>query len=228
MGQEAAGGEAPGAHRLLPLLSGEVLLKIPGETYLPGWRVTASIMPPGEYQSSCQSRLAGTGQSRGLCANHTATRPPLRLPRHPDFIGTPRNDNEGCYPDLEPPSDCRSERSEEGCLDQGAPSHYTGNRRAGCQRNSVSACLDLARTGTELSVRQRQPGDRFQPLGMSTTKKLQDFMVDARIPRAWRQHIPLVCCPQHILWVVGWRIDDRVKVTEASRELLRLEFARWG
>ena len=62
---------------------------------------------------------------------------------------------------------------------------------------------------------------------MSTTKKLQDFMVDARIPRAWRQHIPLVCSPQHILWVVGCRIDDRVKVTEASRELLRLEFARW-
>jgi len=62
---------------------------------------------------------------------------------------------------------------------------------------------------------------------MSTTKKLQDFMVDARIPRARRDHVPLVCSPQHIAWVVGWRIDERVKVTEATREVLRLDFERW-
>jgi len=61
---------------------------------------------------------------------------------------------------------------------------------------------------------------------MDNTKKLQDFMVDARIPRSWRSRVPLVCSAERILWVVGWRIDDRVKVTEATRKVLRLEFER--
>jgi len=49
-------------------------------------------------------------------------------------------------------------------------------------------------------------------------------MIDAKIPRAWRQRVPIVCSPQHILWVVGWRIDDRVKVTKSTKKMLRLKF----
>ena len=94
-----------------------------------------------------------------------------------------------------------------------------------CQSNLV-ADFDYHKTGTELFVRQRQPGDRFHPLGMNTHKKLQEFMVDVKIPRSWRSHIPIVCSPQQIIWVVGWRIDDRVKITEASKEILRLEFIK--
>lgn len=89
-----------------------------------------------------------------------------------------------------------------------------------------SADFDLHETGTELFVRQRRPGDRFKPLGMDMPKRLQEFMVDAKIPRSWRGHIPIVCSPQQIIWVAGWRIDDRVKVNEASKEILRLGFIR--
>jgi tRNA(Ile)-lysidine synthase len=94
-----------------------------------------------------------------------------------------------------------------------------------CQGNLV-AHFDLQKTGTELFVRQRHPGDRFQPLGMSMPKKLYEFMVDAKIPRSWRDRIPIVCSPRQIIWVAGWRIDDRVKTTKASKEILRLEFIR--
>jgi tRNA(Ile)-lysidine synthase len=94
-----------------------------------------------------------------------------------------------------------------------------------CQGNLV-AHFDLQKTGMKLLVRQRRPGDRFQPLGMSMPKKLHEFMVDAKIPRSWRGRIPIVCSPQQIIWVVGWRIDNRVKVTEASKEILRLEFIK--
>ncbi|MDH5365032.1 MAG: tRNA lysidine(34) synthetase TilS, partial [Dehalococcoidia bacterium] len=116
----------------------------------------------------------------------------------------PRNDR----------GECHSERSEEGSATQA---------RLG---ETISADFDLHKTGIELFVRQRRPGDRFQPLGMNIPKKLQEFMVDAKIPRSWRGHIPIVCSPQQIIWVVGWRIDDRVKVTEASKEILHLEFIR--
>ncbi len=85
--------------------------------------------------------------------------------------------------------------------------------------------LDYDRAGNKLLVRQRRPGDRFQPLGMSTTKKLQDFMVNAKIPLHWREYVPLVCSQEHILWVAGWRIDERYKITAGTRQILRLEFS---
>jgi tRNA(Ile)-lysidine synthase len=92
--------------------------------------------------------------------------------------------------------------------------------------NGFSASFDLEKAGNKLTVRQRRPGDRFHPLGMKQSKKLQDFMVDVKIPRAWRDRVPVVSTGEQILWVVGWRIDDRVKVTEKTKKILRLQFER--
>jgi len=93
-------------------------------------------------------------------------------------------------------------------------------------QSNLVAHFDLQKTGMNFCVRKGQPGDRFQPLGMTAPKKLHEFMVDAKIPRSWRGRIPIVCSPQQIIWVVGWRIDDRVKLTEASKDILRLEFIK--
>jgi len=94
------------------------------------------------------------------------------------------------------------------------------------KNDDFTAYFDLDKTGDKLVVRSRQPGDRFQPLGMSQPKKLNEFMIDAKIPQAWRQRIPIICSPEHILWVVSWRIDDRVKVTDTTQRILCLEFQR--
>jgi len=99
-----------------------------------------------------------------------------------------------------------------------------GIKGMGLIGNLFIAYLDLDKVGSEVIVRCRQPGDRFQPLGMSQPKLLGEFMIDAKIPRAWRQRIPIACSPQHILWVIGWRIDNRVKVTENTKQVLCLEF----
>jgi len=90
--------------------------------------------------------------------------------------------------------------------------------------DDFAACFDLDRAGDKLLVRSRKRGDRFQPLGMSGPKKLNEFMIDAKIPNSWRQRVPIVCSSGHIIWVVGWRIDDRVKVTGTTRKVLCLEF----
>jgi len=89
------------------------------------------------------------------------------------------------------------------------------------------AYFDFDKTGSRIIVRSCQTGDRFQPLGMSQPKKLGEFMIDAKIPRAWRQRVPIVCSPSQILWVVGWRIDERVKVTDRTQQILCLKF-EWG
>ncbi len=84
-------------------------------------------------------------------------------------------------------------------------------------------CMGAEVAGRVLTIRPRRPGDRFQPLGMDTEKKLQDFMVDAKIPQRLRSSVPIVCSAEHILWLVGWRLDDRAKVTDRTRKVLVLE-----
>ncbi|MBI4284631.1 MAG: tRNA lysidine(34) synthetase TilS [Chloroflexi bacterium] len=96
------------------------------------------------------------------------------------------------------------------------------------QGDSFTAFFDLAKTGEWLVVRTRRRGDRFQPLGMAQPKKLGEFMIDSKIPQAWRPHVPIVASRQQIVWVVGWRIDERVKVTESTRQVLRLRFEQRG
>lgn len=86
------------------------------------------------------------------------------------------------------------------------------------------AWLDHRSVGGRLTVRPREPGDRFQPLGMVQAKKLQDFMVDAHIPRESRDRVPLVVSPRGIAWVVGWRIAEWAKVVDAEPPVLELCF----
>ena len=92
--------------------------------------------------------------------------------------------------------------------------------------DSLAAWLDFDRAGDKLAVRARRPGDRFQPLGLGGTKELTEFMIDARIPRTWRGRIPIVASPEQVVWVVGWRLDERVRVTDATRKVLQLTFTR--
>ncbi|MFC2123082.1 tRNA lysidine(34) synthetase TilS [Bacteroidota bacterium] len=92
--------------------------------------------------------------------------------------------------------------------------------------DGFTAFLDLKKTGDGLTIRPRKRGDRFQPLGMAQQKKTGEFMIDARIPQAWRGRIPIVCSPTQIVWIAGWRIDDRMKVTESTQEVLRLKMSR--
>jgi tRNA(Ile)-lysidine synthase len=100
-----------------------------------------------------------------------------------------------------------------------------GGKGAG-NPNDFVARLDCDRAGKKLIVRSRQPGDRFQPLGMKQSKKLNVFMIDARIPQSWRGSIPLVCNGEEIIWVVGYRIDERYKVRPETKNILRLEFKK--
>jgi tRNA(Ile)-lysidine synthase len=92
------------------------------------------------------------------------------------------------------------------------------------QKDDFTAYLDLAKSGEKLTVRARKKGDRFQPLGLAQPKKLGEFMIDAKIPQAWRGRIPLVCSGEQILWVVGWRLDERAKVGAETKRVLRLRF----
>jgi len=82
------------------------------------------------------------------------------------------------------------------------------------------ATFDYDKINGELHLRSRLPGDRFHPLGMSGTKKLKDFLIDEKIPRAMRDSVPILTDRDNILWVVGYRMDDRFKVTSKTKTQL--------
>jgi len=87
----------------------------------------------------------------------------------------------------------------------------------------LCAYLDADVVGEELRLRGRRPGDRFWPLGMEGPKRLQDFFVDAHIPRRWRERIALLEGEGGIVWVVGVRIAHWARVTPQTRRVLVLE-----
>ena len=82
--------------------------------------------------------------------------------------------------------------------------------------DSHSAWIPYDPLVESITIRTRKPGDRFQPTGMAGGKKLQDFMVDAKIPRNQRDSVPIVEINQlnttKIIWVVGWRLSEWANV----------------
>ena len=92
---------------------------------------------------------------------------------------------------------------------------------APAQREGDRVVVDADRISRPLIVRSWSPGDRFQPCGMhGHSKKLQDFFTDLKIPRSVRARIPLVVAPEGIVWVVGYRQDQRWLPTAATKRRL--------
>jgi tRNA(Ile)-lysidine synthetase-like protein len=90
-----------------------------------------------------------------------------------------------------------------------------------------TAFLDADEAGSALALRHRRPGDRFQPAGMhGQTKSLHEFMIDGKIPQSVRGNLPILVAGDHILWVCGWRVDERARTTPSTRRFLRVTFKR--
>ena len=83
----------------------------------------------------------------------------------------------------------------------------------------VSQYTDYACLCLPITVRSRLPGDRFRPLGMQGKKSLKKFFIDRKVPRDKRNSIPLIVDNKGIIWVVGYSIDDRVKITENTKKI---------
>lgn len=89
--------------------------------------------------------------------------------------------------------------------------------------NLRTVFVDYAVLGKDLVVRNWIEGDRFRPLGMRGTKKLQDLFVDEKIPSELRDTIPVIESRGEIVWVAGVRIDDRAKITRDTKKVVKIE-----
>lgn len=92
---------------------------------------------------------------------------------------------------------------------------------------SLSEAFDYEKIKEPLKIRTRRPGDVFHPLGSAGTKKLKDFLIDLKVPKRFRDKIPLlVDAEDNIVWVVGFRISEAYKVDENTKQCLFLRIVQ--
>ncbi len=86
------------------------------------------------------------------------------------------------------------------------------------------AFVDANTLTDPLLVRSWQPGDRFQPLGMEGTKRISDFLTDEQVPPHARAQVLVLCSGDRIVWVVGHRLDHRMRVRPETTTVARLAY----
>lgn len=85
------------------------------------------------------------------------------------------------------------------------------------------AMLDLSKIQFPITLRSWQEGDYFVPLGMRGRKKISDFLINIKLSLFEKQKVGvLVNGNGEILWVVGFRIDNRYKLQGNTEKVLKL------
>jgi tRNA(Ile)-lysidine synthase len=92
------------------------------------------------------------------------------------------------------------------------------NRRPGARPREF---FDADAVGSEIILRHWRPGDRFQPIGMEASVKLQDWFTNQKIPAARRREVVVAATARdEIFWIEGMRISERFKLTTSTRRRL--------
>ncbi|WP_321345921.1 tRNA lysidine(34) synthetase TilS [uncultured Draconibacterium sp.] len=92
-------------------------------------------------------------------------------------------------------------------------------------KDSNIGCIDIDEVQFPLLMRKWQQGDYFQPLGMTGFKKVSDFFIDQKMPLHEKENTWLLCSGKKIVWIMGQRLDNRFKVTDATKQVLKIEIA---
>jgi tRNA(Ile)-lysidine synthase len=104
-------------------------------------------------------------------------------------------------------------------LDRGPASPASSDKNA--------ALFDFGGLGRrKLYVGPSRPGLRMRPFGSGGTRKVQDIMVDCKIPRQERPSWPVIYAGQQPIWLAGIRRSDAAPLTGKTRKVIRLEIKR--
>ncbi len=82
---------------------------------------------------------------------------------------------------------------------------------------------DTIKDGFQLQLRTRRPGDYLVVNAQGGTRKLKDYLIDQKIPQAQRDRILLIADGSHILWVMGYRISEDVKITRKDKKVIKIQ-----
>jgi len=89
------------------------------------------------------------------------------------------------------------------------------------------AFIDYKKLEFPLVLRKWKHGDKFMPLGMKGFKKLSDFFVSNKLSIFEKENTSVLCnANEEIIWVVGKRVDERYKITEHTKKILKLSLIK--
>jgi tRNA(Ile)-lysidine synthase len=89
------------------------------------------------------------------------------------------------------------------------------------------AYMDADLIGQTAILRTRRPGDTFAPLGLGGHRqKVNEFMINQKIPAAWRKQLPLLVADHRVLWVCGYRPAEETRLRPTTQRVLHLKFER--
>ena len=92
-------------------------------------------------------------------------------------------------------------------------------------KNRYTKWFDYDKIKDMLSVRTRKEGDFFLLPG-GGKKTLHRYMIDEKIPRGERDRLLLVAEGSHILWLIGYRISEYYKITDATENILEVTICK--
>ena len=75
----------------------------------------------------------------------------------------------------------------------------------------------------KLVLRFWKPGDRFKPLGMNGNQKISDFLINNKVNIFEKDHQTVLTADGQIIWVCGYRIDDSVRISDSTKNIIRIK-----
>jgi tRNA(Ile)-lysidine synthase len=88
------------------------------------------------------------------------------------------------------------------------------------------AYLDAQKMDYPLKLRKWKAGDLFYPLGMEgKSQKIKKFFNNLKYHHFEKENQWLLLSNDEICWVVGRRIDDRFKIDESTKYVLRITWS---
>ena len=73
-----------------------------------------------------------------------------------------------------------------------------------------------------IEVRLVREGDSFVPFGMKGRKLVSDYLTDRKVNRLEKARQFVATCGDDIIWLIGHRSDNRYRVTEKTKRILKL------
>jgi tRNA(Ile)-lysidine synthase len=89
-----------------------------------------------------------------------------------------------------------------------------------------SVCIDFDLIKGNLRARNRRQGDSMTPCGMKGSKKIKDIFIDLKIPKDERDSKLIIADDENIIWLEGYRINDKYKIRDSTKKILKITTGR--